>query len=253
MSLRREDAVTTIYYPESDGKPMAETDLHAQLIIDLRFALKEFFRDDPDLYVSGNLLLYYVEGDPRKSVAPDVFVVRGAGKRPRRVYKLWEEKLPPNVVFEISSSETWKEDLQRKWQLYAQIGVKEYFIFDPEYTYLKEPLLAYRLKKGQLAQLKVVGGRVHSAELGLDVIDTGETLRLFDPKAERFLPTEAEVLEARRAEAETRQQAEEALRRAEKAHTEEAEARRRAEDEVARLRRELEMLRQQISSERKSR
>jgi Uma2 family endonuclease len=201
---------------------MAETDVHIQLMIDLRLTLTNFFRDEPDVYVSGNLLIYYVEGDPRKRVAPDVFVVRGVSKGLRRIYKLWEEGRPPDAVIELSSRQTWREDLQVKWRLYEQLGVKEYFIFDPEYDYLDEPLIGYRLEEGQYVLLEVKDGRVRSEVLGLELVDTGETLRLFDPQAGQFLPTPVE---------------EAALRRAE------ADARRQAEAEAARLREELKRLR----------
>ena len=56
---------------------MAESDTHRDLMIDLIAMLREYFRDDPHVYISGNLLLYYEEGNPRRSVAPDVFVVKG--------------------------------------------------------------------------------------------------------------------------------------------------------------------------------
>jgi len=98
------------FYPESDGTPMAETDIHAKLMINLWFALENFFRNDPQVYVSRNLLLYYVKGDPRKAVAPDVFFVRGAPKGDRRAYYLWEEGVAPQVVIEISSQHTFKEE-----------------------------------------------------------------------------------------------------------------------------------------------
>lgn len=235
MSLRNPKPAATIDYPETDGEPIAETDVHVQLMMDLRFALKTFFRDVPDVYVATNLLLYYVEGDPRKRVAPDVFVVRGVGNHLRRIYKLWEEGRPPDVVMELSSRQTWGDDLQRKWQLYQQLGVQEYFIFDPEYDYLMEPLIAYRLEEGQYVPIEVTAGRVRSEALGLELVDTGETLRLYDPQTGRYLPTAME-------EARTRQQAEEALRT-------EAEARRRAEAEAARLREELERLRQRTLSD----
>lgn len=208
---------------------MAETDIHAQLMMDLRLTLTNFFRDDPNVYVSSNLLLYYVEGDPRKRVAPDVFVVRGVSKGPRRIYKLWEEGHAPGVVIELSSRQTWREDLQAKWRLYSELGVGEYFIFDPEYDYLDEPLVGYRLEGNQYVNLEVIDGRVPSEVLGLELVDTGETLRLHDPHAGRFLPTPMEEAALRRAEA--------------AAHRIETEARLRAEAETARLREELARLR----------
>src|SRR5437588_11746549 len=103
MSIRKDELIPTVYYPESDGKPMAETDVHRRLIVYFTTALENFFRDEPNIYISGDLLLYYAEGDPRKRVAPDVFVVRGVPKVNRRIYKLWEEGRSPDVVFEFSS------------------------------------------------------------------------------------------------------------------------------------------------------
>ena len=127
MSVPQRELIPVIEYPESDGEPMAETELHAQLLIDLRLALRNFFRDDPQTYVGANMLMYYVEGDPTKCKAPDVFVVRGAPKEPkRRTWKVWEEGRAPDVVIELSSSSTWEEDLQKKWRVYERIGVQEY-------------------------------------------------------------------------------------------------------------------------------
>ena len=80
-----------IVYPESDGKPMAETDVHIDALIYLREALRDHFRETPQVYVAGSLLLYYEEGNPSACVAPDVFVVTGVAKHERRTYRLWEE------------------------------------------------------------------------------------------------------------------------------------------------------------------
>ena len=80
---------------------MAESDLHRDEMIRTIQTLQDAFADRADVYVSGNLLLYYEEGNPRASVAPDVFVVRGVEKKQRPVYKLWEERAGPSVVFEV--------------------------------------------------------------------------------------------------------------------------------------------------------
>lgn len=221
MSLRKQE-FEPIIYPESDGEPMAETDVHRQTAAELIESLEDFFQNEPEVYISGNILLYYVKGNPRKRVAPDVLVTRGIKKGRRRVYKLWEEGRPPDVVIEISSRQTWGDDLQRKWQLYEQLGVTEYFIFDPEYDYLMEPLVGYRLKKGEYVPLEIKHGRLRSKVLELDFVNTGETLRIFNPQTHLFLPTRKELEAAR-------QQAEESLRA-------ETEARQRAETELAKLR-----------------
>jgi Uma2 family endonuclease len=178
-----------IYYPESDGKPMAETDVHRDQMNYLIESLKLFFSNRKIVYISGNIMFYYEEGNPHKSFSPDVMICFGISQEDRRTYKLWEEKQFPQVVFEISSRATWGEDLNKKWFLYQKFGVKEYYIFDPEYDYLPEPLIAYRLKKGELKQVKVKNGRIFSEELELEIVDTRKGLRLFDPRTKEFLKT----------------------------------------------------------------
>ena len=89
-----------VHYPETDGKPMAETDVHIDTLIYLREALRDYFRDAPQVYIAGNMFLYYEEGNPAACVVPDVFVVQGVAKGERRIYKLWEEGQPPAIVAE---------------------------------------------------------------------------------------------------------------------------------------------------------
>ncbi|MCZ6679286.1 MAG: Uma2 family endonuclease, partial [Candidatus Poribacteria bacterium] len=126
-TLRSLPTERTDIYPESDGKPMAETDIHRKLMNDVIEMLENHFRARRDVYVSGNLLLYYEKGNPKKSVAPDVFVVFGIEKKQRRTYLQWAEGKGPDVVLEISSKSTAQHDLTGKKDLYAQVlGVKEY-------------------------------------------------------------------------------------------------------------------------------
>ena len=182
-----------VYYPETDGEPMGETDYHIKTIMMLHQILELFFRDSTDVRIFTDIMFYYEEGNPQKVVAPDVMFVRGVGQHLRRTYKVWEEKVP-DVVFEISSRKTWKEDFQKKYLIYQGLGIKEYYIFDPEYNYLKEePFSAYHLKGESLESVKIRKGRVFSPELGLEIVDTGETLRLFDVDKQIFVPTAQEL------------------------------------------------------------
>lgn len=190
MSARQKDILRKIDYPESDGQPMGETDQHRQLMINLIEALKTYFASEPDVYVSGNLMCYYEENQPQKSVSPDVFVVRGAANHDRHIYKFWEEPVP-NVVLEISSRKTRKEDFGKKKGLYAWLGVREYFVFDPE-ARLRAPLRAFRLHGNELVEEIVIGQRIMSYELGLELVQTGDTLRLYNPQSKEFLLTPAE-------------------------------------------------------------
>jgi Uma2 family endonuclease len=96
-----------IYYPESDGKPTAETDVHRTQMNYLIETLKLYFGGRKDVYVSGNIMFYYEEGNSHKVFSPDVMVCFGISPQERRVYKLWKEKQLPQVVFEISSRSTW--------------------------------------------------------------------------------------------------------------------------------------------------
>lgn len=181
-----------IFYPETDNKPMAETDKHRELITELIKSLEDFFADRTDVYVTGNIMVYYEPGDMRKSVAPDVMIVSGADKRARRIFKIWEEKTP-DVIFEISSHSTALEDLNRKFRLYQKLGVQEYYIFDPDYSYLETPLIAFRLTDGEYEEIEIVENKVFSPSLGLEIVNTGETLRLLAPKTGEFLPTREDL------------------------------------------------------------
>ena len=112
-----------IDYPSSDGKPMAESDSQR---IPLTYAvdcLRHYFRNRPEVYASGNLLIYYEQGTLAR-VAPDVFVVFGARNRneERSSYRLWEEAKAPDFVLEITSHATWREDQVRKRTLYQRLG-----------------------------------------------------------------------------------------------------------------------------------
>jgi Uma2 family endonuclease len=230
-------APTQIHYPESDGKPMGETDVHIDALIYLREALRDHFRDDSLMYVAGNMLLYYEEGNPAACVAPDVFVVQGAVKGERRTYRLWDEAPPPAVVFEITSRASWLEDLGTKRAVYAMLGVQEYFLYDPLGEYLRPSLQAYWLQEGEYQRLLpgVEGGFVSQA-LGLELRIENGHLRVFNPATGERLLTPAEALVGRRTEA--------AARRTEaEARQAEATARHAAEAELERLRAELVRLR----------
>jgi Uma2 family endonuclease len=244
-----------VSYPESDGKPMGETDLHRDLMTDLIFALK-WFLGNLRAYVAGNLFLYFEEGNPKAVVAPDVFVVMGVQQRRRRIYCSWkEEGRLPDVVIELTSKKTRQADQTTKPALYARLGISEYFLFDPFGEYLQQRLQGYRLVDGAYEPMREYPLR--SAVLGLELREEDNTLRLYNPKTGLRLPTSDEEVLARRAaeaarnEAELRLTAEtEALRIAEATRIEtelrlnaEAEARRAAEARAAAAEAELARLR----------
>jgi len=227
----------TVIYPESDGKPMAETDIHRELMTDIIKMLKNHFRARSDVYVSGNLLLYYEKGNPRKSVAPDVFVVVGIEKKMRRTYLLWEEEKAPDFVLELASKKTVKKDLGEKKDLYATVlRVKEYYLFDPDGLYLQPSLQGYRLAGDTYFPIQPVDERLPSEVLGLELGEKDMELSLYNPQTKRWLLKPSEESEARR-KAEARAQ------HAEAKAQQEYQARQQVEAELARLRALLERAR----------
>jgi Uma2 family endonuclease len=177
-----------VFYPESDGKPMGETDVHITELLDLLAALRQRYRDITDVYVGGDMLLYYVEGNPARRVCPDVFVTFGIPKTPkRRSYFLWREGRPPSMIIEVTSEGSRKEDQEKK-DLYARLGVEEYFIDDPLDEYLNPPLQGYRLVRGRYEPIEPDDqGRLLSRVTGLLLHRDGQGLRLTDAKTGRPL------------------------------------------------------------------
>lgn len=228
-----------IHYPESDGEPMAETELHLEEMVYVWQALKDRFEREPEVFVGANLFLYYRRGDPAAVVAPDGFVVKGVpkrlpGNRRRRKYLLWEEGQAPCFVLETTSESTRAEDRKKK-DLYESLGIEEYFQFDPLGEYLSPRLQGYRLAEGRYRAIRPQpDGSLVSQATGVIFRPDGFQLRLTDASTGGPLLRKEEESEARR--------------QAEARATAEAEARRQAEERVRALEEELKRLRRPTSS-----
>jgi len=212
IPLRHDD----VFYPESDGQPMGETELHCDEIVYLKEAFQERFQEEPDVYVGSDLLLYYRQGNPRQVVCPDVMVVRGVPKLPmRRIFKLWEEGEAPCLVVEVTSPSTQGNDFAGKKELYERLGIEEYVLYDP---------LAERLPQLQGFRLADDGryrpvdpetdGSLVSRTTGVTLRMEGERIRMLETATGRPFLRDVEVRRSRLA----------------------------LEEEVARLRREVERL-----------
>jgi len=241
-----------IEYPTSDGQPMAETTLHREVMSDTISALERRYADVPDVWVGGNLFLYYRQGDPSACIAPDVLLARGVTKWKRPIYLLWDEGCPPAIVFEITSQSTRREDLgtarkgkPNKKEIYQSLGVDELIFFDPYGEYLKPRLQGYRLDgQGRYQSIPAYpDGSLESRTTGLTLRAEGERLRLVDPSTgERLLWNDE--LEAARRSAEERAAEETVARRAaEERAAAEAAARQAAEERLRLLEQELARLR----------
>ena len=247
-----------VLYPCSDGQPMAETQIHGECMMYVTAALRRWFEKHgrADVYVGSNNFLYYERGNPRAVVAPDVYVVLGAPAYPARdTYMLWNEPKGPDFVLEVTSASTRRDDERRKRDVYAALGVKEYFLYDPRAEYLTPPLQGFRLHEGEYRALPAVtvlsnrGVAMTSEVLRLELRDEREArmVRLHDRATGENLPTYGEAERTGREAAEARRVAEARLVQEAAARREEVAARRAAE---ARLVQEAAARREEVAARR---
>ena len=191
-----------IVYPESDGKPMAENTLQYRWITTLVTGLELLFRDDPDVFVAGDLLWYPFERDNKTSIAPDALVVFGRPKGERGCYvQSREDGLAPQVVFEVLSPSNGPAEMRQKLANYDRYGVEEYYVIDPEPT---EELEGWRRRSpGEgLVPIAPIHGWT-SPRLGVRFESSGGVVRVLAPNGAPFLkPSERIHQECERAEAE---------------------------------------------------
>ncbi len=245
---------TAIIYPETDGQPMPDGEYQSLIFRKALTPLENHFREVPGSHVNGNTLLYYVEGDPNQSVSPDCYVVFGItpeaihslSEEGNNTYLLWEVGKPPDFVMEIASKSTKSNDLIRKRELYAELGISEYWRYDQTGgDFYGDPLVGERLVNGEYQPLQMReddDGRVWALSDALNLAlywDDGD-LRYWDPFAEEWLLNYEEEHDQRLAEragrlaAESRADQEQAARLAEQTAREIAESR-ADQEQAARL------------------
>ena len=191
MSTSLAKATPEVHYPDSDGQPMGETGIHVNATLELFWTIKKVvFGHRRDVYVAADMFFYYEQGNPRAVKAPDIMVIKGVDHpEERRSFKLWVEKRVPNVVFEITSEDSRKDDTVVKLELYARLGVAEYFLFDPLGEYLDPPFRAYRLEGGRYTPIAPeADGSLVSLELGLGLRAINSRVRLFDLTNGEMIP-----------------------------------------------------------------
>jgi Uma2 family endonuclease len=207
-----------VYYPSSDGKPMAETGIHVNALLMLYQLLLEFFKDRADVLITGNQFWYWEKGNPKARRAPDVMVVPGVPREPpRRSYRMWlEGNTLPAAIFEMSSKKTITSDLGPKYKLYEQLGVREYFLFDPDCRVLRPALQGHRLVKGRYRPIPAADDMLESG-LGFRLRIEGQILRVINARTNEPVLFPSEQAEAERARAnQERRRADRARRRADK-------------------------------------
>lgn len=177
-------AVDTIVYPDSDGKPMAENTLQFQWIVTIQGGLDALFRNDPNVFVAGDLLWYPVQGQPTIRTAPDAMVVFGRPKGYRGSYQQWrEDGIPPQVVFEVLSPGNRLTEMINKFRFYERYGVEEYYIYDPDSWelsgWIRQP------NAQELSAIESMDGWV-SPRLGVRFVLAQSELQLYRPDGRKF-------------------------------------------------------------------
>ena len=199
--------VDGVFYPSSDGKPMAENMWQAAAIMN---AASDLGTVRPQALVAADILVYPEEGNTKNSIAPDVLVAFERPLHKRSSYFVWREGKPPDWVLEVASPSTQKKDRECKLRRYAAMGVPECWLFDPKgdaYPRGTPRLQGLRLGGGEYVPLdsRIEGGMrlIRSEALCLDIRIDGELLRFRDPATGRDVRHRPEV-EAAAEEAEAR-------------------------------------------------
>ncbi len=224
---------------------MGETSFHAALVHYLVDVLTWLFRDQ--LCAIYENLNFYQKPDPMEyPLAPDIAVIKGVSFQHRKSWRVGKTGPAPQVVFEIMSDETWKNDLREKPAKYGRMGVQEYYAYDahvpPLMRATAQRLFGWHLDAGRGVMRELAlqaGGRLWSPALESWLVAEGTSLRLYDVQGHlRLTQAEAEAAareaEARRAEMEAKRAQAEALARQAETRRAEREARRARAEAAAR-------------------
>lgn len=177
------DAKQKVFYPESDGKSMADNTRQFRWIVVIKENLEILFANNPNVFVAGDLLWYPIEGSNKICTAPDAMVVFGRPKGDRGSYKQWEEdNISPQVVFEILSPDNTQTEMERKLLFYDRHNIEEYYLYNPDNNELRGWLRA----EGYLDAIEPINGWV-SPRMGIRFDLSGEELQVYHPTGERFL------------------------------------------------------------------
>jgi Uma2 family endonuclease len=178
------------FYPSSDGEPVAETYDHLYVLLVTLEVLRQYL-EGQQATVLGDQFLYYSQGFPRLRVAPDVMVIFNVAPGGRDNYKIWEEGQVPSVIFEMTSKGTQEQDQSFKKTLYEQLGVQEYWLFDPKAEWIPEQLQGYRLRGDHYEAIRDFTSeplklrlQIEGKLIGFYRQDTGEKLLIPDELAE---------------------------------------------------------------------
>lgn len=177
-----QSTLSEVIYPDSDGQPMADNTKQFRWIVTIKEGLEWLFKDDPNVFVAGDLLWYPQEGNNVIRIALDVMVVFGRPKGDRGSYQQWKENnIAPQVVFEVRSPGNTQTVMDKKLVFYDRYGVEEYYLYDPD----KGDLSGWLRREDRLDVIEPILDWV-SPRLGIRFEMSGTELALYRPDGERF-------------------------------------------------------------------
>ena len=267
MGLKLSGVITVpaMTLPTEDGEPL-ETSWHRSEINLLIEMIRVHWRGRHDFYAGGNMFIYYSldQARNRDYRGPDFFVVRGVnGSFSREAWVVWEENGKyPDVIIELLSRSTAREDLTTKKELYERtFRTAEYFCYDPD-THL---LRGWRLAPMRYSEIEASPqGWLFCEQVGLwlglwegrYLEEPSTWLRFYDATG-NVVPTygelahqqaEQESQARRQAEAQAEQESQ-ARRQAEVQAEQESQARRQAEARAEQAEAELAQLRESLQKQ----
>lgn len=199
---------TDIIYPDSDGQPMADNTLQFQWIVDIKENLEFIFKDEPDVFVAGDLLWYPIEGNNKTRQAPDAMVAFGRPKGYRGSYVQWKEgNIAPQVVFEVLSPGNRTAEMFKKFHFYQRYGVQEYYVYDP----YDVELMGWQRVDQHLEIIEGIQGWT-SPLLNIRFAVKPDTLEIYGPDGEPF----SNLTDAKQERDEAKQERDEATAKAER-------------------------------------
>ena len=173
---------TEIVYPDQDGQPMADNTEQFQWIVDIKENIEALYKDEPNVFVAGDLLWYPVEGSNTIRQAPDTMVAFGRPKGYRGSYMQWKEAdIAPQVVFEILSPGNRTSEMKKKFEFYQTYGVQEYYVYDP----YDIELIGWQ-REGRYLQIIPQTNEWVSPLLKIRFVVTPDTLKIYRPDGEPF-------------------------------------------------------------------
>ena len=158
----------------------------------------------PGVFVDFNTFVYYDRTDRNRRVPPDLYVALGVDTvaiRERHGYLIWEVGKPPDFVLEIASESTAQYDCTGKRELYASLGVGEYWRYDSTGgDFYGTPLVGEHLVDGKYHPFEVhtnADGEIwaHSPALDVDIYWGEDRLRVYDPEHRFFIPGVDDVIQ----------------------------------------------------------